>query len=409
MRYYHVLPLLAVFPSAAMAQSVTFTEALAAAERNAPSLEARGLTLEARRAEESAADELPDPRLSVGLQNFPISGPPAFTLNGTMMTMTRIGIEQELTNLAKRHARAARATADVTLAAANADVTAKEVRSGAATAWIDLAYAQRRLSALDTIVADLRRYAPMATSAVEVGAARPAESLEIQQSIAVLEDARSAIAADVGQARARLARWTGETDPQAAGPMPDLSVSRLELVGSLDRQPELGVATARTRSAEADVDLARAEKRPDFGVNVAYGHRDPAYGDLLSVGVSVTLPIFAGRRQEPRIAARRLDLAAARAETEDVRRKLLADLDGGLAEYESRYAQWQRARDVLLPLARKQDGLEVASFSAGNADLLDVIAAKTRLANIELTVIDREALVAAQAINLKITFGSIDR
>jgi len=392
-----------------MAQSVTFTEALAAAERSAPSIEARGLNLEARRAEAGAADELPDPRLSVGLQNFPISGPPAFTLNGTMMTMTRIGIEQELPNLAKRHARAARATADVTLAAANADVTAKEVRSGAATAWIDLAYAQRRLSSLDTIIADLHRYAPMATSAVEVGAARPAESLEIQQSIAVLEDARSAIAADVGQARARLARWTGETDPQAAGPMPDLSVSRLELVGSLDRQPELGLASARTRSAEADVDLARAEKRPDFGVNVAYGRRDPAYGDLLSVGVSVSLPLFAGRRQEPRIAARRLDLAAARAETEDVRRKLLAELDGGLAEYESRYAQWQRARDVLLPLARKQDGLEVASFSAGNADLLDVIAAKTRLANIELAVIDREALVAAQAINLKITFGSIDR
>ncbi len=404
MRYYHFLPLLAVFPSSAMAQSVTFAEALAAAERKAPRLEARGLSLEARRAEAGAADELPDPKLSVGLVNFPVAGPSAYSLNGTAMTMTRIGIEQELPNLAKRHARAARATADVTLAAANAELTAKEVRIGAAMAWIDLAYAQQRLAALDTIIADLRRYAPMATSAVEVGAARPAESLEIQQSIAVLEDAHSAIAADVGQARAQLARWTGEADPQAIGAVPNLAVSRLELVGNLDRQPELGMASARTSSAEADLGLARAEKRPDFGVNVAYGRRDPAYGDLLSVGVSVTLPIFAGRRQEPRIAARRLDLAAARAEGEDVRRALLADLDAGLAVYESLYEQWQRAKDTLLPLARKQDDLEVASFSAGNADLLDVIAAKTRLANMALAVIDREALVAAQAMTLKITF-----
>lgn len=409
MRYLLLMPLIAAWPGSALAEPITFEAALATAERNAPSLEARGLVLEARRAEVTAADELPDPRLSVGLTNFPISGPSAYTFNGTTMTMTRIGIEQELPNLAKRHARVTRATADVTLAAANAGLTAKEVRIGAATAWIELAYAQQRFAALDTIIADLRRYAPMATSAVEVGAARPAESLEIQQSIAVLEDARSAIAADVGQARARLARWTGEAEPQAIGDVPDLSVSRRDLVGNLDRQPELGLASARTRSAEADVDLARAEKRPDFGVNVAYGRRDPDYGDLLSVGVSVTLPLFAGRRQEPRIAARRLDLAAARAETEDVRRKLLADLDGGLAEYENRYEQWQRARDVLLPLARKQDGLEVASFSAGNADLIDVISAKTRLANMELAVIDREALVVAQAVNLKITFGSIDR
>ncbi len=186
-------------------------------------------------------------------------------------------------------------------------------------------------------------------------------------------------------------------------------MSRIDLVGNLDRQPELGLASARTLSAEADVDLARAEKRPDFGVNVAYSRRDSDFGDLLSVGVSVSLPLFAGRRQEPRIAARRLDLAAARAESEDIRRKLIAELDGGLAEYESRYAQWQRARDVLLPLARKQDDLEVASFSAGNADLIDVISAKTRLANVALAVIDREALVAAQAVNLKITFGSLDR
>src|SRR3546814_5228063 len=49
----------------------------------------------------------------------------------------------------------------------------------------------------------------------------------------------------------------------------------------------------------------------DFGVNVSLGRRNPDFGNVVSVMGSVTLPIFAGRRQEPRIAAAEAQAAAA--------------------------------------------------------------------------------------------------
>ena len=101
--------------------------------------------------------------------------------------------------------------------------------------------------------------------------------------------------------------------------------------------------------------------------------------------------------------------AQAEAAREETRRTLAADLEAALADHQMHHSQWQRARDVLLPLARKRADLEIASYSAGRASLADAIEAKTALADAELTVLDREALVAADSVRLTITFGSADR
>src|SRR3546814_14082964 len=55
------------------------------------------------------------------------------------------------------------------------------------------------------------------------------------------------------------------------------------------------------------------------------------------------------------------DLAsAARAEQEDMRRALAADLEAGLADHIMHHEQWMRSRDALLPLARQKIDLETA-------------------------------------------------
>ncbi|GAA3276159.1 TolC family protein [Sphingomonas lacusdianchii] len=123
----------------------------------------------------------------------------------------------------------------------------------------------------------------------------------------------------------------------------------------------------------------------------------------------MSLPLFARSRQNPRIEARKSAQAQAEAAREETRRTLAADLEAALADHQMHHSQWQRARDVLLPLARKRADLEIASYSAGRASLADAIEAKTALADAELTVLDREALVAADSVRLTITFGSADR
>ena len=68
-------------PSLAWAEPMTFNAALERATGSAPSVQANAAGVEASRSSAIAAGQLPDPTLSVGIDNFPISGPPAFTFN----------------------------------------------------------------------------------------------------------------------------------------------------------------------------------------------------------------------------------------------------------------------------------------------------------------------------------------
>ena len=241
-------------------------------------------------------------------------------------------------------------------------------------AWISLAYAQRALTVADDALAEIEGLVPLARSAVAAGSARPAESLEIRRAVLEVEDMRTRIEADREAAQAMLSRYTALPTATATGTIPSADLDPEGLRAMLQSNPELVVALAQVRQAEARSDLARSERRPDFGVNVSYGRRDPDFGDAISVMGSITLPIFADRRQNPRIAAAEAEAAAAQSARADRLRELEARFETDLAAWRSAYRQWQRATDELLPLAESRVDLERASFAAGRAELLDVAA-----------------------------------
>lgn len=405
MRLLLLAPLLAVLPTAAFADPLTFDEALARADAQAPSLRARTLEVDARRSTAVSAGQLPDPKLGVGLDNFPISGAPAFTFDRDDMTMARVGISQEMPNGAKRRARTGLAEASIGVAEADRIAEVRKVRVATALAWIDLAYAERRLAAADRALAELATYVSPAASSVASGSARPAQTLEIRQAIAALEDRRSEVVSEVARARPNLSRWTGDPRPEIDGAAPDFTIDPNQLRATIVQHPDVAAAIARVRVAEADVSVARAEKRPDWGFEFAYQKRGNGYGDMVSAGVTVSLPLFTKRRQDPMIAASVAAEGAALAQREDVRRALLADLEAGLADHVMHHEQWMRARDTLLPLARQRVDLETVSYSAGRATLIDLIQAQSMFTDAALGTLDREATVARNAARLVLTYG----
>src|SRR3546814_8635313 len=91
----------------------------------------------------------------------------------------------------------------------------------------------------------------------------------------------------------------------------------------------------------------------DWSSDVCSSDLDPQFGSMVSVGATMTLPLFPGLRQNPRIEAARADAVAAGAEKEDIRRTLEAQLETALAEHAMHHDQWVRARDTLLPLAQQ--------------------------------------------------------
>lgn len=389
---------------AAQAQPVGYQETLRLAGLEQPALQAREAQIDARREAAEAADELPDPRLTAGLMNLPVTGPQAFDPTGQMMTMLQVGVEQEMPNLAKRHARVGIADAEVDLARAELAHAEHMARLGAGREWIALAFAQRRLALADETLGELRELVPVARSAVASGSARPAESLRIRRALLEVEDARTRIEAERETAQARLQRYFAVEEPVAEGAAPPADIGGARLRATLEHNPEFLLAGAAVGRAQAGVDLAQADKRPDFAIGVGYGLRDRQYGDVFSVMGSVTLPLFSGRRQDPRIRAAQAEEAAARAQRDDRLRELEAQFEADLAAWRSAYRQWQRAEEELLPLARERADLERASFAAGRAELLDLIEAMTALALVRLDILEREAATVEAAATLRLTY-----
>lgn len=196
---------------------LTYEQAVRLAAANAPSLKARAAATAGARSSAVAADRLPDPTLDLGLQNFPVSGPNAGSFTRDDFTMATIGFSQTFPNLAKRHARAARAAADIGIAEAGELVEGRNVRLETALAWVDLYYGERRLRQLDLLDASLDDLQKTVTARLASGSARPSQALEPDQLRAAIADRRAEMAAVGRRSAARRAGRPGMSSDRGEG------------------------------------------------------------------------------------------------------------------------------------------------------------------------------------------------
>eukprot|EP01035_Chromulina_nebulosa_P014028 gene14028-18570_t len=111
------------------------------------------LQVDAASSTRKLAGTLPDPKLSVGIENFPISGMDRFSLTRESMTMQRLALMQEVPNRAKRDARVAGAEAKVERERAALGLQRLQIRQELSQAWIMAQAVEQR----DLVLADLLR------------------------------------------------------------------------------------------------------------------------------------------------------------------------------------------------------------------------------------------------------------
>lgn len=375
-----LLLLVAVLLVAAPAWSapVSFDTALRLALERAPLLEARRSQTDAAREDAARAAALPDPKLTLGIANLPVTGTDALNFRADDMTMKQVGVMQEIPARAKRQAR--QNVADRTVEQAEAMTLAERlaVRRAAAQAWIALWAAQREAAALRNMREPASLAVRMAKARLAGGGGTATDALATQSAKLDLESRIDAADADVDAARAGLARWLGVSpeDIEAEGMPPTLTtlpVDASALLASVDRQGPLLPWTSREAVAEAEVASAIADKHPDWGVGVTYGQRDHApsgmsRSDMLMLEFSMNLPLFTRNRQDRGVAARRAELDAVVAEHEDARRVQAESVQQTLAAWQGLQRQVARSESEALPLARDRARTALAAY-AGGADL----------------------------------------
>lgn len=173
-------------------------------------------------------------------------------------------------------------------------------------------------------------------------------------------------------ARADLARWIGDDAGRPLGPIPDLdrlATPASVLLAEAGRHAELLALDAKLAAARAEVELARAGRRPDWSAELAYAKRGPEFSDMATLQFTVGLPLFAKNRQNPVIAARGAELRRVEAERESGIRMHESELRAAVIEWEQSGLQLARYDRELLPLARERSRAALAGYRAGSGDL----------------------------------------
>ncbi|MFV2072804.1 MAG: TolC family protein [Thermoanaerobaculales bacterium] len=199
-------------------------------------------------------------------------------------------------------------------------------------------------------------------------------------------------------------------DPTAisVGKLADISVRTLKGVESfeidfdvlrrnaIERRPELIEADARIESAATRIDLAKKDYSPDVTLGLNYGfvgrrtdgpgqvNPPPDNGDdILGLIGAVNIPIW---REKLRAGVE--EAVERRISAEEMRRSVIADIDGALGDLMARisllYDQIGLYDDVLVVQAEQSLLSAEAAYAAGSLDSLDLLDAERVLLNVRI-------------------------
>ena len=356
-----------------------FNEALAIAEQRSTRLAAQFAAVSAATEQVERSTELPDPKLKFGVDNLPVSGPDAYSLTRDFMTMKRIGFMQEIPNSDKRKARGDRAAREQALENASLEAQRAALRQDIAVAWLELHYARRAHEALEQLVQQHRLESETIAGAISAGRVTPAGAVAQRSA---LESARDRVLEQqrvVARAATALAALVGDAAQRPLGAPPDttkLAHSPAALIDGLQSHPVQRVFEEREAVAATEVAVATHSAKPDWGVEVSYGQRSPNFSNMLTVMVSVDLPIDKPRRQDRDVAAKLSLLERARSEREEARRVHEAEVRSTVADWEIAGERARRFEAVQLPLARERVELALAAYRGGRGDLAAVLEAR---------------------------------
>lgn len=324
-----------------------------------------------------AAGQLPDPVLKVGIDNLPVNGSDRLTLVSDFMTMRRIGVSQELTRADKLRWRSARLEREADKAQAEKQAATAAIQRDTAISWLEVFYAGQMADAIAKQAALARQEIEAAEAAYRGGRGSQGDVLAARSALLALDDRADEIGRRRRVAQTMLARWTG-VETAVAG-KPDIDNIRLDTAepgALLAHHPQIAVLTRRQDIAQADANLAQANQRTDWSVEVAFQQRGSAYSNMVSIGISVPLQWDRKNRQDRELAGKLALVEQAKAERDEMLRGHEAEVRTQIVEWQSGKERLSRYTRETLPLASERSQVVLAAYRGGKATLAEVLAAR---------------------------------
>ena len=372
------------------AATLTVFEAMHLAERNAPAIDARKSQITASEAMAESALALPDPKLKIGLDNWPITGADKFSTGRDFMTMRRVGIARDMPREEKRELRSQAHKLDARREEAMLEDARLALRRDTALSFVERHYAKAATGLIDELKSEARLAYDVLIGQVRAGRAQPIEAVSAQSQLRALDDRAAEFARLAARAGVQLVRLLG-SDAAARPPAPwRIADARVERAAyAADGHPHLAAFAQAEAQADNGIAQAKAQEKGDWGWEVAYQKRGAQFTDMVSFGIVIDLPAFGEKRIAPEVRARQAQKLSAEQRREDAERQHALEINLALADWDAANGRRAGFDDTLLPLAQDRIDQALAAYKGGAGKLADLLEARrqwleTRLAQLQL-------------------------
>ncbi len=352
-------------------------EAVARAIAQNPSIAEMESRIEAARHRVSQAAALPDPEIEVGIQDVP---PSDFSFTRDDFTMSKVTARQTFPGAGKRPARGRAAESALESSAAMHVDHVVRIAAEVADAFFAVADLDARIEILQVSRERLKRVSASAGERYRVGRGVQADVLRANLEVTAAEERLAGLTAERRVQVARLNALQALTPEAEVAriPMPDEGPSlppAAELRARAERRsPAVAAREAQVRAAEADLTLARLERRPDFTAMAYYANR-ATFEDFVGASIALNLPFFQPKRLKAKEAEREAELSGARASLEMVRNEIRRGIAEGYAELERSREQAALYRGSILPQAETNERATQEAYTVGQIDFLTFVRA----------------------------------
>lgn len=359
-----------------------------------PGLQEIAARVRAAEAVPPQAGSLPDPMFMLSAMNLPTN---TFDLDQEPMTQMKIGITQSFPFPGKLKLRKEAAELDAAALERSYEGAEQILIRDIRKEWWNAFYIGRALEIVEKNLDLLRDFVKIAGEKYAVGEGLQSDVILAQLELSKLLDleirlnaAREASAARI---RAYLAMPAGtpirlpETAAVALASLP--GPARL-LEEAEQTSPVLAMEKTRIDAASSRKKLAEKNFYPDFQISADYGFRsgyDPVLNadraDFASVGIGITIPLYAGSKQKKALEQSREEVQARTLGLAEARLAIQEQISTAFAQYNRAAEQVRLFETGIIPQARQTVDAMRAAYLVGEVDFLNLVSAQVTLYNYE--------------------------
>ena len=324
------------------AQTLSLDQMIERALENDPVLAQIASIANSLEAKAVADAQLPDPRVMVAFQNFPVDD---FSRTREGMTQIVTGVTQKVPRGRSLHYKSEQTRLKVQSLEAEIVLRKINIKRSVRKLWFDFYYWNHSAITITRSEALLQKIIEATELHYGTGAQNAQDVIGAELELSVLQDKKIDVLRKIDTLKAELAKWVGYPSVQQKFEehfprLPELK-SYADIEALLIDHPKVRAVDALIESERQGVKLAEAQYKPGFDVGLSYGFRD---GDLpsgqdrpdfLTAKLTFDLPLFVNKRQDKQLAASNHKVSAVQYQRDDMLRELRTQL-------QSNYADWQR-------------------------------------------------------------------